>query len=164
MPLGKVMIAFTCWVALCVPFSVWRGGSFLVFVTTLQALVLVAFMAAFVRTIPDCLRVMYTVGLAMAAVGVLSLAVGGGRVGSTRLGLGRGVVTLADANFLCLYILLGLPFLWLSASMKTGFKRVLLMSLTVPMLAGAARTGSRMGLLTLVAGLLLYFIFASVRD
>jgi len=164
MPLGKVMIAFTCWIAFCVPFSVWRGGSFEVLLTALQALALVAFMASFVRTIPDCLRVMYTVALAMAVVGVLALAVGGGRVGSTRLGLGEGGRTLSDANFLCLYILVGLPFLWLSASLRTGFKRALLMSLTVPMFAGAARTGSRMGLLTLVAGLLLYFIFSSVKQ
>src|ERR1019366_10123806 len=76
MPLGKVLIAFTCWVAICVPFSVWRGGSFQVFLLVLQALALVAFMAAFIRTIPDCFRVMSTVALAMSAVGVLSLVVG----------------------------------------------------------------------------------------
>ncbi len=164
MPLGKVLIAFSAWVAICVPFSVWRGGSFGTFLIVLQALVLVAFMAAFIRTIPDCLRVMYTVALAMAAVGILSLVVGGGRMGDTRLGLGGGGDTLADANFLCLYILIGLPFLWLSASMKTGFKKVALLSLMLPMFAGAARTGSRMGLLTLVAGLLLYLIFASAKQ
>jgi O-antigen ligase len=164
MPLGKVMIAFVCWVALCVPFSFWRGGSFVILVTTLRALLLVAFMAAFVRTITDCLRVMYTVALAMAVVGVLAVVVGGGRMGSTRLGLGSGADTLADANFLSLYILVGLPFLWLSASLKKGFKRVLLISLTVPMFAGAARTGSRMGLLTLATGLLLYFIFSSAKQ
>lgn len=164
MPLGKVLIAFTGWVAICVPFSVWRGGSFAIFLIALQALILVAFMAAFIRSIPDCLRVMYTVALAMAAVGVLSLAIGGGKIGSSRLGLGGAGNTLADANFLCLYILVGLPFLWLSASVKTGFKKVLLLSLMVPMFAGAARTGSRMGLLALVAGLLLYLVFASVKQ
>ena len=86
MPLGKVLIAFTAWVTICVPFSVWRGGSFGIFLIVLQALVLVAFMAAFIRTIPDCLRVMYTVALAMAAVGVLSLVVGGGRMARHTLG------------------------------------------------------------------------------
>ena len=161
MPLGKVLIAFTCWVAICVPFSTWRGGSFSTFIQTLQALLLVAFMAAFIRTIPDCLRVMYTVALASAAIGVLSLTAG--REDATaRLGLGIGGATLRDANFVALYILIGLPFLWLSASLKTGFKRVLLLSMMVPMLAGLALTGSRMGLLGLTAGLLLYFIFASV--
>jgi O-antigen ligase len=165
MPLGKVLIAFAVWVMICIPFSVWRGGSFVIFLVVLQALALVAFMAAFIRTIPDCLRVMYTVALAMAAVGILSLVVGGGKLhDTTRLGLGGGTDTLADANFLCLYIMIGLPFLWLSASLKTGFNKALLLSLMVPMLAGAARTGSRSGLLTLVAGLLLYLIFASVKQ
>jgi O-antigen ligase len=40
----------------------------------------------------------------------------------------------------------------------------LLMSLTVPMVAGAARTGSRMGLLALLTGLLLFLIFASAKQ
>jgi O-antigen ligase len=164
MPLAKILIAFTAWVTICVPFSVWKGGSFTVFLVALQALALVGFMAAFIRTIPDCLRAMYTVGLAMAAVGVLSLLIGGGKIGSTRLGLGGGNDTLADANFLCLYILIGLPFLWLFASSTTGFKKALLLSLMVPMFAGAARTGSRTGLVALVAGLLLYLIFASVKQ
>ena len=166
MPLGKVLIAFTCWVTICVPFSVWRGGSFVTFLITLQALALVAFMAAFIRTIPDCLRVMSTVALAMATIGILSLVVGGGKfgAGSARLGLGEGIATLADANFLCLYILVGLPFLWLSASLTTGFKKVLVLSLMVPMFAGAARTGSRMGLLTLLIGIIMYLIFASAKQ
>jgi O-antigen ligase len=164
MPLGKVLIAFTCWVAICVPFSVWRGGSFTTFLTSLQALALVAFMAAFIRTIPDCFRAIYTVALAMSAVGVLSLVVGGGRIGSDRLGLGAGPLTLADANFLCLHLLIGLPFLWFAISTKTGFKKILLLSLMLPILAGAARTGSRMGLVILFAGLLLYLIFASAKQ
>jgi O-antigen ligase len=164
MPLGKLMIAFTAWIMICVPFSVWRGGSFAIFLIVLQALALVFFMAAFIRTIPDCFRVMSTVALAMAAVGVLAVVVGGGRVGSNRLGLGTGGNTLADANFLCLYILIGLPFLWLTASQKTGFKKVMWLSLMLPMLAGAGRTGSRMGLLSLLAGVILYLIFASTKQ
>ena len=85
-------------------------------------------------------------------------------MGSTRLGLGGGSDTLADANFLCLYILIGLPFLWLTASRKTGFKKVMWLSLMLPMLAGAGRTGSRMGLLALLAGVILYLIFASTKQ
>jgi O-antigen ligase len=164
MPIGKLLIAFTVWITICVPFSVWRGGSFVIFLIVVQALALVAFMAAFIRTIPDCFRVMATVALAMGAIGILSLVVGGGRIGSNRLGLGNGTDTLADANFLCLYILIGLPFLWLTASRKTGFKKVMWLSLMLPMLAGAGKTGSRMGLLVLVAGLLLFLIFATAKQ
>jgi O-antigen ligase len=168
MPLGKLLIAFTAWIAVCVPFSAWRGGSFQVLLIALQALVLVAFMAAFIRTMPDCFRVMWTVGIAMATVGVLALIMGSGRVVGRvqdyRLGLGGQSNTLADANFLCLYIVIGLPFLWFSASIKTGFKKVLLLSLMLPMFLGAARTGSRSGLLALLAGVLVYLVFASVRQ
>jgi O-antigen ligase len=164
MPIGKLLIAFTVWITICVPFSVWRGGSFVIFLIVVQALALVAFMAAFIRTISDCFRVMATVALAMGAIGILSLVVGGGRIGSNRLGLGNGTDTLADANFLCLYILIGLPFLWLTASRKTGFKKVMWLSLMLPMLAGAGKTGSRMGLLVLVAGLLLFLIFATAKQ
>ena len=164
MPLGKVLIAFTAWIMICVPFSVWRGGSFSTFLTVLQALALVVFMAAFIRTIPDCFRVMYTIALAAAAIGLLSLVVHSDKINNPRLGLGARGGTLADSNFLCLYILIGLPFLWLCASVTTGFKKVMLLSLMVPMLAGAGRTGSRMGLLVLVAGLFFYFIFASAKQ
>jgi O-antigen ligase len=163
MPMGKVLIAFTAWVAIGVPFSTWKGGSFVVFTGTLQTLLLVAFMAAFIQTIPDCLRVMSTVALAMATIAAMSLVlVTADR--TARLGLGGGAVTLADANILCLYIIIGLPFLWLSASLKTGVKKVMWLSLSLPMLVSAGRTGSRMGLLTLGVGLILYFIYSSAKQ
>ena len=144
--IGRIMTWFTVWVAVCVPFSVWKGGSFMIFVTTLQALLLIFFMVAFIRDVNDCFRVMVTVALAMAAVGVLSLVIGGGRVHDTRLGLGSGSDTLADANFLALHLVVGLPFLWFAAQLKTGYKKIALLLMMVPVLAGAARTGSRMGL------------------
>jgi O-antigen ligase len=162
--IGKYMVAFTIWVAICVPFSIWRGGSFPVFLTALQALGLLFFMAAFIRTIPDCFRVMFTVALAMAAVGVLSIVVGGGKIHDTRLGLGTGGDTLADANFLALYLIVGLPFLWFSASIKTGIVKVGLFLMMIPVLAGMARTGSRMGLLGLAAGMILFFLHATARQ
>ncbi len=164
MPLGKILIAFTAWITICVPFSIWRGGSFSTFLTVLQALALVMFMAAFIQTIPDCFRVMYTIALAAASIGFLSLVVHSDKINNPRLVLGAKGGTLADSNILCLYILIGLPFLWLTASVKTGFKKVMMLSLMVPMLAGAARTGSRMGLLILVAGLFFYLIFASAKQ
>ena len=164
MPLGKIMIAFTAWITICVPFSIWRGGSFSTFLIVLQALALIIFMAAFIQTIPDCFRVMYTIALAAASIGFLSLVVHSDKINNPRLVLGAKGNTLADSNTLCLYILIGLPFLWLTASVKTGFKKVMMLALMVPMLAGAARTGSRMGLLILVAGLFFYFIFASAKQ
>ena len=71
---------------------------------------------------------------------------------------------MADANILCLYIIIGLPFLWLTASFNTGFKKVMWLSLSLPMLVSAGRTGSRMGLLTLGVGLILFFVYSSAKQ
>ena len=162
--IGRIMTAFTVWIAICVPFSTWKGGSFNTLTYTAQALLLLFFMAAFIRTLEDCYRAMLMIALAMAAIGVMSLVIGGGRAHDNRLGLGTGTDTLADANFLALYLVVGLPFLWFSASQKKGFMRWGLLLMMVPVLAGAARTGSRMGLLALAAGLLMFFIFATMAQ
>jgi O-antigen ligase len=71
---------------------------------------------------------------------------------------------LSDANFLALYLVVGLPFLWFSISLKKGPMKTALCLMMIPMLAGMSRTGSRMGLLALGAGLLLFFIFATAKE
>ena len=161
--IGRTMAWFTGWVAVCVPFAVWRGGAYDQFTLALQALALLFFMAAFIRTIEDVYRTILTMGLAMGVVGVLSLIIGGGREGSTRLGLGTGNDTLSDANFLALFLIVGLPLIIFSASRKRGLLRIILILSLVPVLAGAARTGSRSGLLALAAGLIFFLTFASMK-
>ena len=165
--IGKTMFYFMLWVGICVPFSVWKGGSFTTWLTTVQALVLLFFMAAFIRTTEDCYRAMYMVALAMATIGVLTLVMGGSTGGSdtsTRLGLGNAVDTLSDANFLALYLVVGIPFIIFAMSWKRGFVRMALFFMLVPVLAGFARTGSRMGLLALGVGMLLFFCFATAVE
>ncbi|HUI83759.1 MAG TPA: O-antigen ligase family protein [Candidatus Binatia bacterium] len=160
--IGRLMTAFTVWVAICVPFSVWKGGSFQTLQLAVQALALLFFMAAFVRTLDDCYRVIVVAALAMAAVGILSVTMGGGRMGDPRLGLGANKVdTLSDANFLALYLVLGLPLLWFASSMKSGIMKFGLLFLMIPVLVGASRTGSRMGLLAMAIGVLFFFIHAT---
>jgi len=164
--IGRVMTAFTIWVAICVPFSTWRGGSFNIFILALQALGLLFFMAAFIRTLDDCYRVMYVIALAIGAVGVLSFIVGGGaRAGDPRLGLGNAANdTLGDANLLALYLCVGLPFIWFSTTWKKGIVKIGLIVMVIPVLAAFSRTGSRMGLLALVLGMLFFLIFASASQ
>ncbi len=162
--IGRAMTWFTGWILLCVPFAVWRGGAWDQFTLALQALALIFFMASFVRTIEDTYRVIFTMALAEAAVGVLSLVIGGGREGSNRLGLGSGNDTLSDANFLALFLVIGLPLIVFSASRKRGLMKVILILSLFPLLAGAAKTGSRSGLLTLAAATVFFLIFASAKE
>jgi O-antigen ligase len=165
--IGRVMTAFTIWVGICVPFSVWKGGSFTTWLATVQALALLFFMAAFIRSVEDCYRAMLMVALGMATIGVLSMVMGGGTGGSAtevRLGLGSGADTLADANFLALYLVVGIPFIIFAMSWKKGLMRVALALSLIPVLASFSRTGSRMGLLAFTAGMLLFFIFATALE
>lgn len=167
--IGRIMIWFTAWVAVCVPFSTWRGGSFATFIYALQSVGILFFMTAFIRTLEDCYRTILTIALAMALVGVLSLVIGGGRMGvggapAERLGLGTGSNTLSDANFLALYLVIGLPLLWFSASIRRGTLRVGLICCMVPVLAAMGKTGSRSGLLALAVGGLVFFAFANSRQ
>lgn len=165
--IGKLMTAFTLWIGLCVPFSVWKGGSFTTWTTTLQALVLLMFMAAFIRSVEDCMRAMYVVALAMGTIGILSMLIGGGTGGEateSRLGLGSRADTLADANFLALYLVVGIPFILFAMSYKKGLMRWGLFLMLIPVLAGFARTGSRMGLLAFGAGMILFFAFATAME
>jgi len=162
--IGRVMTAFTFWVMICVPFSFWRGGSTQIFILAVQALGLMFFMAAFIRTLEDCYRVMYVMALAAGAISVLSFFMGAGaRVGDPRIGLGDAANnTLGDANLLALYLIIGLPFVWFSTTWKRGIIKIGLMLAIIPVLAALGRTGSRMGLLALAAGMLFFLVFASV--
>jgi O-antigen ligase len=162
--IGRAMAAFTGWVLLCVPFAVWRGGAFDQFTLALQALALLFFMAAFVRTIEDVYRVIFTIALAESAVGILSLVIGGGREGSNRLGLGSGNDTLSDANFLALFLLIGLPLIVFSASRKKGFMKMALILAIFPLLISMAKTGSRSGLLALGIATVFFLVFASAQE
>ncbi len=162
--IGRAMTWFTAWVGICVPFAVWRGGAWDQFTLALQALGLLFFMAAFVRTFEDVYRVILTMALAEASVGVLSLIIGGGREGSTRLGLGTGNDTLSDSNFLALFLLIGLPLIIFSASRKRGLMKITLILAIFPLLASTAKTGSRSGLLALAVATVFFLIFASAKE
>lgn len=159
---GRYLIGFVIWMAICVPFSLWRGGSFTVLLQTARSILLVAFIVAFNQTFRDYLRSTFVVGFAMGAASALSIVVGQSEAG--RLGLGARASTLADANTLCLYVLLGLPFLYLSFTLSTGLRKYLSLVLMVLILAVAGRTASRAGLLTLVVGMLLFLVYGTAKQ
>jgi hypothetical protein len=159
---GKALIAFTIWVAVCVPTSLWRTDSLRVLRGNVIALLIVVLMAAFIRTVRDSFRLMYTIGLSMGLVAVMGLVLK--RSGSSaRLGLGE-TATLKDPNFFCFYILVGICFLSLSVSVHKGVKRLLSMGLIVLCLGAAARSGSRMGLVAFAITVLMFFIFGNTRQ
>lgn len=159
-PCGKLLVSFTLWVGLCVPFSVWMGGSVEAFMSNFQTLLILALMAAFIRTLPDAFRAMYVIGFATAFAAAMSFVFGSQL--SDRLIVGYG--TLGDPNYYCFYVLTGLPFLWMGVTLYKGLKRAGFLLLMVPVLIVVGRTGSRMGLIALGTGILFLFIWSSVMQ
>lgn len=153
---GICLLAFTVWLCICTPFSIWRGGS----VRTLRdfwALSLCSFVivAASVQGLEQCRKIMYS--LAAATIFIEFFTVIMGRVQAGRLALMGG--TLANANYLAMMLLMGVPFCLFVVRTRPGmsfFKLAcVVMILFIPVTV--ATTGSRGGLVTLAVMFLLYF-------
>jgi O-antigen ligase len=145
---GRWIIAFTAWVALSIPFSSWRGGSFQAFVGLLKAIAIVVFVACFAWTVRECMRAMYLVGVGVVVATLEALVVGateGGRLIS-------GGSTLGDPNYFCLYLLIGLAFLWLKARTSSWIGRAVILILSVLIWKSVIDTASRMGVVVAAVG------------
>jgi O-antigen ligase len=157
--IGLLMVALYGWMALCVPFSVWKRGSVETMVQAFRSLVLMAAIIALATTARRCLRIMHTIGLAaLVAAGVSAVA--GGHDLTERLILVKG--SFADPNYYCLLLYLGLPFLWLRARItKHPLGKALYLVGALWVLAAGAATGSRTGLAALCASVAVLFFRAS---
>jgi hypothetical protein len=158
---GLAFSAFFCWTIVCLPFSVWKGGSVESVKLTLRALLLMGAIMAVVKTTRDCLRLMYVIGFALGLAGIVS-RFAGESTATGRLALAAG--TFADPNFYCMALLIGLPFLLLRATLERGFfNKAIPIAAMVPLLLAAVATGSRSGMLALLTMFTVYFIRSSAR-
>jgi O-antigen ligase len=155
--IGWCMLAFTAWFCLCVPFSIWRGGSFKVlreeWVFSICSFLIVA---AAPQGLEQCRRMMYS--LAAATVFIELISALASRVQGGRLAFLQG--TLANANYLAMILLMGLPFCLFVIGNKPGFSLLkiacVIAACLIPLTVVA--TGSRGGLLTMLFMFLFYFL------
>jgi len=153
---GTCLIAFTLWMCLCVPFSIWRGGSARALWESWPiSLFSFVVIASAVRGLEQCRKLMYTLAAATVFIETFTFVLG--RVRGGRLALLAG--TLGNANYLALMLLMGVPFCLFVVRTKPGLSPLkfacLLMLLCIPVTVVA--TGSRGGLVTLAIMFLLYF-------
>jgi O-antigen ligase len=156
----QVLAAFTAWLCICTPFSVWRGGSAQQLVGWALSLVSLILLAGCVDHLEQCRRALYAMAVSVLTMELLSFALGTtqSRRDTGRLSFVSG--TLANANDLAALLLIGLPFCLLVVRTRTGFS-VLRMAgflglLLIPVTV--FRTGSRAGLLALAVLFTLYFV------
>ncbi len=163
--LGKTLLAFTVWTAICVPTSVFIGGSLETLKGTAQSTLIAAFIIAFIGNIREVRHAMYTIAIAMGTVAVLSntvLHATSGK-GEERIGLFSSV-TLQDPNFMSLYLLIGLPFLWLGATKGKLATRLLFLPLILAAFVALGQSASRMALFLFLAGFVIFLIQSSNKE
>lgn len=154
---GICILAFTVWLCVCTPFSVWRGGSFRMlresWAVSLLSFVIIA---SSVQGLEQCRKILYS--FAAATIFIESLALIMGRVQQGRVALLGG--TLGNANDLAMMLLMGVPFCLFVVRTRPGksfFKLACLAAiLFIP--ATVATTGSRGGLVTMALMFILYFL------
>src|SRR5947209_3337179 len=72
---GALLIAFTAWMLVCLPFSVWKGGTWsLLSETWYKSLLSYFLVAGLLLTSKDCRRIMYTLGFSSVVIVGLALA------------------------------------------------------------------------------------------
>ncbi len=181
--LGRILTAFTVWTAICVPTSVWIGGSFDVLKGVVQSVMFVAFIFAFARTLPEVKNCFYSLGAAMGTVAVLSITMFRTTTGDATTGLAAfGVeapptpaeaeqrlglfhsATLQDPNFMSLYLLIGLPFLWLGFKKGGWFTRVLFFLFMPTILVAIGHSASRMALVLFATGLIMFLWQSTTKE
>lgn len=158
--IARAILAFTVWLCVCTPFSIWRGGSVQLLIFWLISLLSLVLVAGCVEGLEQCRRALYTMAAAVLAIEILSFVLGS-MVATNDVGRFSFVSgTFANPNDFATLLLMGLPFCLLVARTRRGvsvFRVACVLGLVLIPIT-VVRTGSRGGLLALVLMFALYFI------
>ncbi len=153
------LAAFTAWLCLSAPFSVWRGGSVSQVIFWGMSLVSLVLLAGCIGGAEQCRKAGYAMAAAVLTIEVLSFFLGSTESAKDTGRFAFVTGTFANANDFAALLLMGLPFCLLVVRTRVG-----LSVLKVGCLVGlfliplsVVRTGSRGGLLALLIMFVLYF-------
>jgi hypothetical protein len=107
-PIGKSLLIFTAWFVICIPFAIWRGGSFGVLIGLwYKSVLMFVLTAGLLSTLPHAKKLFRTIGYAVALMAMLALARHTYSMGRLTLPYTR----FANSNDLAVTLLVGLTFL-----------------------------------------------------
>jgi O-antigen ligase len=158
------LTAFTLWLFLSTPFSVWRGGSTGQVLGWCGSAVSLILLAGCIEGAEQCRKAGYAMAVSVLAIEALSFFLGSSSAGkdSGRFAFVTG--TFSNANDFAALLLMGLPFCLLVVRTRRGASILkvacILGLLLIPL--SAFRTGSRGALVALVIMFVVYFF--SVRS
>jgi putative inorganic carbon (HCO3(-)) transporter len=161
---AKFWLAFLVWMVLAVPFSSWIGGSFKLAQTYIRTdFIMLLVAAGWAMTWVECRSMIYDIALATMfnlAIARLLMATQGDRFYLESRGM------ISDPNDLAAHLLLVLPFL-LFVVLGERTPVIIRIILTAALAYGlflVFRSGSRGGMVALVATLAFVLIFGSARQ
>jgi O-antigen ligase len=159
---GILLLAFTGWMAVGLPFAIWKGGTFKVLTDewppSLFTFLVVGGMIASAR---DLRRTLYVAAFSMIVVIAMyphfERVDSGGRVAVLAGSLG-------NSNDVAMHLLMGLPFLMFvfGDQQRITFTRIAALAASLGLFLILVRTGSRAGLLGLGVLMIATFLFASM--
>jgi hypothetical protein len=160
---GKALLGFTIFMALSVPFSVWRSGSKDVFQNHWLAFSFVAFLsvAGLVQNYGQWLKLLKSLTYALFVFTIIANVFGVSDNGRLFLEQGK----FGNPNEMAQALLLGLP-LWGVVMVNTQLlpRKVFAMGVMVLILATTFRTGSRGAMIGFLAMLLVVFLRSSIMS
>lgn len=154
---GAMLLGFTFWVLVSLPFSVWKGGSWETFSDKwIKSLLAYFLVAGLVISARDARRVMNT--LAISSVIIVVLARVFKQIGADGRLYVAGQSTLSNPNDAAQLLLVGLPFLYLIMTTSVMPARVLAFLSIPAVIYTISATGSRGALLaSLVVGAVIFW-------
>ncbi len=158
-PIAKSLALFTAWFIICIPFAVWRGGSFATFEDKWSRSALAFLLVAgCITAIGQSKTIFKTIGY---SVGVLAVVTVGLR-GVDRTGrLGLLGTRYENANDLAWTLIFGLPFLAFLFLRGTRPQKFFALLSGAAILFALVKTGSRAGMIGLGVLALMGFLQAS---
>jgi O-antigen ligase len=162
-PLGVLLIAWTCWMVICMPFSTWRSETLNQFANNwLKSLAVFVIVAGLGSTLLSYRRVISAMGWAAAAASLVVLpgiaSAGNGNGANDRL---IGVGTLSNPNEIAFHLWLGMSFLLLLAARSGRLRKLIVIAVCCFELVLIVKTVSREGLLLALAAFALAFFRVS---
>jgi O-antigen ligase len=157
---GQLMIVFTLWLCAISPFSAWRRASFdAVTLLWMPSVLLFAGITGLVLSSKDLFKILKIILVGAVFIGVIALKTGATQEYG-RLHGGTG--SLANANALALYILMGLPCALMLLKLKASrFQKLLILPALCMFLVVLLRSGSRSALINLLAIAIILFFTSS---
>jgi O-antigen ligase len=146
---GLCLALFTCWMLLCTPVSSWKGGSVNLILHQWLPSAMGFLSCGLVVTLAQCRRMAYSVAAGVTFMTIASLFFSTIRL--DRLALEGG--TLGNANDLAMLLLMGAPFLLIVLTSRDAGRimKVLAIGAGAALVLVMGRTGSRSGLVAVVA-------------